>query len=583
ADEDSSDDDDNEWRDPDMLAGVTLAASAVNNIRTKGFQQQQQQQQQQRPAYVDTTILSNTGHRNPHCYPRDIQKLTGSFTEFNERLNQIDIWGDTEAIDKTKSYLDRTVSRLAEKDTSTCRKTRKWGRPERELTPKEKRWTERKQARLDEEKRYQGLPPMEQNYHGLLGDSESYLNQIRADCKAFLWYEPSNHVIRVAADTSDAMNTAAKRIRNWYVRCKRKPEGGLARLLQQPSQDYLIAYRNLPTEFVTYQYTDPEREKIMLEKHRLLEAVETALSGAASTLNERNREVIEHLFERGLESMRLNDWNLRLKIRFGQIYLIDYPKEDKYMTIGSVSDKIFRKKQFKSALAPCISKTKEGLDLLFGYTYGFSQKYATEFSDNSRTSFSIKAKQYPTAPPKILDQHSPPRGDMWDTLTEISFTDDGQRRLWSTMTNCNDLVDISCADIENSYSWDLKLQHARRLPNDDINSPHEKFAHALSVSSNNRLVLATSDDHIPKISWNDYVVEICNDEIWNMKRIERTDRELPMDLTSISSHPPSWTLSGFLALNNEDVSTLMSTVKNFSEILSSEVPLYWENAGRSLV
>lgn len=673
-DDDSSDDNDGTWRDPSLsfvgtsqpvrrpvfgnIVDVTVNPPSILSPVSP-----------QRPAYQDTSTASDSIHRNPdnywvlpaHCNPRDIlgnkyksrsneiQKATGSFIEFNERLNQIDIWGDNEAVNKTKSYLDMIVSRLSEKDTSLQRKTQKWGKPERELTPREKKRAEKKQARLDEEKRYQGVPAISQNCFGvfplpdqllpivkLLGENESYLNQIRADCKAFLWFEPSNNVIRIAGDTEGSVNIATKRIRNWYIRCSRKPEGGTLRLMQQPSKPFLISFRKLPEGFVTYQYTDPEREATMLEKHRILESVSTGkmmgldnlicfkdddhtgqLSSIALTLNDRNKDSIDHLLSKGLESMRLNDWNLRMKIRFGQICLIDYPKkDDKFMTIESVSDKMFRKPLFKSALAPCISKRRNGVNALFEYL-GVK---AVEFSDNPRTSFSINAKQYPTAAPaRVLGQRDSPRGDMWDTVMEISFTDDGHRRLWNTMTDCNDLVDISCVDIESHYSWDLKLQHARRLPNDDINSPHEKFSHALRVSSANRLIMVTSNDYVPHIvtqktkwrySWDDYVVEICRDEIWDMNRVERTDRELPVDLTPIDPHrtlfkvslykeawvnrlaenldlkigeAPSWTLRDFFASENEDTRTLMCTVKKFSELLSSLVPLYWDNAEQSLV
>ncbi|KAI9257045.1 hypothetical protein EDC94DRAFT_615126 [Helicostylum pulchrum] len=697
ADEDSDDNEDS-WRDPHILLGghatptptpppqitqitatatttTTAEAAAATTTATTTMRSNFRTSiptRETTPSYADPSIVSDSGHRNPanywvlpaHCNPRDvlgsnyksrsneIQKATGSFIEFNERLNQIDIWGDNEAVDKTKSYFDMIVSRLAERDTTSRRKTQKWGKPERELTAKERKRAEKKQARLDEEKRYQGLPAISQNYHGifpipdaslpivkLLGDNESYLNQIRADCKAYLWYEPATNVIRIAADTLESVHAASKRIRNWYIRCSRKPEGGLARLVQQPSQDYLINFRTLPKGFVTFQYADPEIEAHMLERHRLLEAVTSGfplgindlirigentnnlidlneksqgtLSESSSTLNQRNKEFIENLLSRGLESMRLNDWNLRLKIRFGQICLIDYPKKGGYLTIDTIANKVFRKKLFKSALAPCISTTHVGLDSLFGFLS--SPGNAIEFSDNPRTSFSITAQQYPTAAPaRIPGQRNPPRGDMWNTVTEISFTEDGQRRLWNTMTDCTDLVDISCADIESRYSWDLRLQYARRLPNDDINSPHERFAHALRISSDNRLVLVTFDDYIPQIvtqktkwryGWNDYVVEICKDEIWDMNRVERTDRELPVDLTPIIPHrslykvslykeawvnrlaenldlkigeAPTWTLRDFFASNNEDTRTLMCTVKKFSDILNSEVPLYWE-------
>ncbi|KAG2196751.1 hypothetical protein INT47_009642 [Mucor saturninus] len=672
-DEDSSGDEGLTWRDTSLAQGVATAQRQP--VRTFGTPPSSTTHlvsttaSPQRPTFQDVSTGSDYVHRNPdnywvlpaHCNPRDIlgnryksrsneiQKATGSFIEFNERLNQIDIWGDNEAVDKAKSYLDMIVSRISEKDTSIQRKTQKWGKPDRELTPREKKRAEKRQARLDEEKAYQGLPAIAQSYFGvfplpdeslpivkLLGENESYLNQIRADCKAFLWYELPSNTIRIAADASESVNAASKRIRNWYIRCSRKPEGGTLRLMQQPKHELKISFEALPQGFLTYQYTDPERESMMMERHRILNSTSTGivgqlndlitlseehtpgqLSAVASTLNERNKVLIDQYLSRGLESMRLNDWNLRMKIRYGQICLIDYPKKDnQFMSIEMLSDKIFRKPLFKSALAPCISKTKSGLNSLFDYL----GEHAVEFSDNPRTSFSISAKQYPTAPPpRISGQRDPPRGEMWDTVMEISFTDDGHRRLWNTMTDCNDLVDINCADLESHYSWDLRLQHARRLPNDDINSPHEKFSHALRVSSSNRLIMVTSNDYQPQIvtqktkwrySWNDYVVEICKDEIWNLNNVERKDHELPLDLTPTDPHrtlfkvslykeawvnrlaenldlkigeAPSWTLRDFFASETEDTRTLMCTVKKFSDILNSLVPLYWKNAEQSLV
>ena len=665
AAEDSSDDNDENWRDPTMMA--SHGVPAVRGSQARGSPNM--------PDYNDTTATPDTGHRNPdnywvlpaHCNPRDIlgsryklrsndiQKLTGSFIEFNEKLNQVDIWGDAEAIGKTKSYLDRIVATIFEKDTTLLRKTKKWDKPDRELTERERRRAEKKQARMDEEKRYQGLPQIAQNYNAslslldhslpilkLLGENDAYLNQIRADCKAFLWYEPQENMIRIAAETEEAVKMAGMRTRNWYMKCCRRPQGGTLRLMQQPKHNCLLQFRKLPAGSVTYEYCDPEREAIMLEKQRFLARIDTGvpmslnlidfgddkgdndtpseqvLSEQALTLNRRNEEAISQYLSRGLESLRLNDWNIRLKIRFGQICLIDYPKKDnKFLSIEELSDKIFKKAAFKSALAPCLGKTKADLNHLFEHLTNEKEVY--EFSDNPKTSFNIKAKQYPTAAPvKVPGQRDATRGDMWDTTMEISFTDDGHRRLWNTMTDCTDLVDINCVDIDSHYSWDLKLQHARQLPHDDVNAPHEKFSQALSISSSNRLVLVTSSEYMPHLvtqktkwrySWKDYVVEICKDEIWDMNRVERTDKELPLDLSSIEPHrtlfkvslymeawqnrlaenldlkigeAPSWTLRDFFASPQEDTPTLMKTIREFSDKLHSYVPLYW-NSNHSLV
>jgi hypothetical protein len=624
-------------------------------------------------SYNDNTVTADTGHRNADDHwvlptyisaqrilsssnkPRinEIQKACGSFIEYNKGLNQVDIWGDEEAVNKTKSYLDMILLHLTENDTTLQRKTKKWGKPERELTEKERRREERRQARRDEERRYHGHPKVPQDYTAifplpdktlplprLVGDKEAYFNQIRADCKAFVWYEEDNNLFRIGSDTEEAVKEAAARIRNWYLRCQRKPIGCTLRLMQQPTKHWDLSYRRLPTGFVTHKYADPEQEQNMLEQLRLLEAVASGviprntapidlidldeeerpslLSETSRGLNARNENYIENALANGLESLRLNDWAIRMKIRYGQICLINYTKcENQFMALDDVSEKMFRHKRFMSALAPCISKTRQGLQGLFQH---LTQSTDTvEYSDNPRTSFAITADQHPFASQPHKPGQPPAQEDMWRTVMQISFTDDGQRRLWRTMTDLTDLVDINCTELESKYSWDLRLQHARLLPNDDIKSPHEKFSHALHVSPNNRLIMVTSKDYVPQLvtqktkwrySWRGHVIEICYDEVWDMKRIERPDPELPVDLTPIEPHralykvslykeswkdrfaenlglkigqAPSWTLRDFLVSPDENTNKTMEIAKEFSEILNKYVPLYWENTDNSLV
>ncbi|CEP13605.1 hypothetical protein [Parasitella parasitica] len=676
-DEGSSDEENNNWRDLSInnpnTGAVTARLPLVDiDFGPSSTPLSQQAANSPRPprAFADTTVTSGSGHRNAddhwvlpaHINLRDvlgsrnkarintIQQHTGSFIEYNETYNQVDIWGDADAIAKTKRYLEDIVQNLFERDERSQRKTKKWGKPERELTERERRRAERKQAKIDEEKRYQGLPAVTQNYHAVFplpdssipllrfsGENESYFNQIRADCKTYLWYEEQGNLIRLAGDSDEAVKEAAIRIRNWYLKSARKPMGGILRLMEQPTTQSLLEYKSLPKGFVTFKYTDPEEERVLLERNSMLQSVNTGvpnrvdligfadehpaepLSDVVKTLNARNENLIEQQLAAGLESLRLNNWVIRMKIRFGQICLVQYPKmKTPFLSVEYVSDRLFRKTGFVSELAPCISKSFQGLGGLFEFLS--TDPDAVEFSDNPRTSFAISAQQYPdAAPPRVPGQRDSPRGEMWDTILQISFTEGGQRRLWSTMTDCVDLVDISMTNIESNYSWDLKLQYARRLPSDDVNSPHEKFSRGLRISGNNRLVLATSNDYLPKLviqktkwqySYKGFIIEVCQDEIWDMDRVERTDFELPVDLSLIDPHrslykvslykeswvdrfaenldlkigqAPSWSLRDFLASPDENTRLVMQMAKHLAQILNSTVPLYWDNAKNSLV
>lgn len=684
--EDSSDDNNDTWRDPSLRSSNqhVVATNSSQRHRSKPvnatptmttFNQSPQQAQQ---AYSDSTVVSDTVHRNPDDHwvlppqipvhnilgmrsnksrSSEMQKACGSYILYNEGVNRVDIWGDEDAVRKTKSYLDMIVSRLTENDTTLQRKTKKWSKPERELTEKERRREDRRQARKNEERRYQGLPKVPQDYHAtfplpdktlpvprLVGDKDAYLNQIRADCKAFMWYEDNGNLFRIGADTEDAVKEAASRIRNWYLRCRRKPVGCTLRLMQQPTKHWELSYRRLPAGFVTHEYADPEQESKMLEHQRLFEAVASGvilrntavmdlinfneedrpslLSETALGLNARNEKFIEVALANGLESLRLNDWAIRMKIRYGQICLIDYPnRENQFLSLEEVSEKIFRKPLFKSSLAPCISKTQEGLQDLFQHLT--LSPDAAEYASNPRTSFSIVADQYPFAPqPREPGQphvRQEARGDKWRTIMKVSFRENGERRLWRTMTDLTDLVDINCTELESRYSWDLRIQHARLLPGEDVNAPHEKFSQGLRVSPDNRLIMVTSNEYVPLLvtqktkwlyHWRGYVIEICYDEVWDMNRVDRPDRELPVDLSHVEPHrtlykvslykeawrdrfsqnlglkigqAPSWSLKDFLVSPDENTHKVMEVAKEFSEMLNKYVPLYWENAENSLV
>ncbi|KAF1805935.1 hypothetical protein V8B55DRAFT_1487132 [Mucor lusitanicus] len=673
--DDDSSDDDNNWKDPSLgnpsYHGNASAGSRLIDIDAPYDAASNNNTPRPTQSYADTTVSSGSNHHNAddhwvlptHIHPRDvlgdrksrtatIQQQTGSFIEYNATYNQVDIWGDAQAIAKTKSMLDNIVQGIFEKDAGSQRKSKKWGKPERELTEREKRRAERRQAKLEEEKRYQGQPQLPQNYHAVFplpdtslpllrftGENDSYFNQIRADCKTYLWYESATNSVRLEGNNEDALKNAAVRVRNWYLRSVRKPMGGVLRLFEQPTAQTLLEFQTLPKGFVLYKYHDPEEEKQQFQVQRLLKSVATGvmnrvdqddliafnetahveeLSERARTLNSRNESLIEEQLAAALESLRLNDWVIRMKIRFGQISLLNYKDKKEFLSIEYVSDQMFRKARFRSELAPCISKSLQGLSGLFEFLS--TDPDAVEFSDNPRTSFVINAQQYPNAaPPRIPGMRDASRGEMWDTTMQISFTDSGQRRLWSTVTDCVDMVDISALDIESHYSWDLKLQYARRLPNDDVNSPHEKFSHGLRVSSDNRLIMVTSNDYQPQLvtqktkwlySYKGYIIEVCHDEVWNMNRVERTDYALPVDLTLVKPHralykvslykeawvnrfaenldlkigqAPSWSLRDFLASPDENTRSIMQMAKNISQILNSTVPLYYDQASSSLV
>ncbi|KAI9019557.1 hypothetical protein CLU79DRAFT_757777 [Phycomyces nitens] len=573
-----------------------------------------------------------------------IRARTNTYISFNEDKHQMDIWGEPSEIIRTKTFFNEVIQALPKSENKKKQST--WGKAEKELTGKAKLKKERREAKKALEKSFQGLPMAPQSYTGsfaipdhslpipkLIGEKESFLNSIRAECQCYMWYDEGLNIIRVCGQSEESVKKASSRIRNWYLKSSRRPKPRILRLISQPSKNLMVSFRTLPQGFMTYMYTDSQMEKIMMETQRLVEPVQTGhlkmldnlielddhqpqtapentLSEIVRTLDERNRENIQEALDEGLESLRLQDWEIRLKIRFGQICLVDYPRKKRLFSIEELSETFFPSPKFYSVLSPCIGKTREQMDRLFEYL----STNCEEYSDSPRTSFAVEARQHPTFTPqpsgRRTDGPPKPRGDPWTTTLTANFTSDGRVGLWNCLVECDDLVTINCVNLESEYSWETKLEYARRLPT-DANTPHSMFVSKLRLSQQNRLVISDVQEYSPKIvtqkskwvyGWGEYVVEVGRDEIWDISRIHRTDHALPLDLGMTEPHrafykvslykeawrnrfaenlnlkigeAPRWTPSDFLASENEDAHLLMEIAKQFSNILTKEVPVYW--------
>ncbi|KAI9261739.1 hypothetical protein BY458DRAFT_515758 [Sporodiniella umbellata] len=580
----------------------------------------------------------------------EIARTTGVYLTYNESYHQIDFWGDSAAIEQAKRQLNLIANRLAEDDPSPARTTKKWSRPERQLTEKERRREDRRQQRILEDKKYLGEPTEKQPYQSvyfvpqgsvgiesIIGINESFLNEIRVDCKTFIYFDLPTRTFRLCADDEENIKAASSRLRNWHLRVGRNPEPSSANLMQQPRTPLNITYAPIPLNFVLSQYEIPEKDEILRAKQRILKAEinkpsrrtdlislieeehETEeTSEIVQTMDKRNAELIHAMLCRGLEGLRLKDWDIRMKIRYGTICLIDFPKYDgRVFSIEDVSEKLFRKSKFKSALAPCISKTETSLDSLFRYLAEKGQ----EFSDNPRTSFVITADQYPESisAEDRRRRENRMRGDMWRTQIKTTFNDKGERGLWSTVTKCTDLVSVSSYNAEGTYSWDLRLQYARTFPHNDINAPHEKFSHNLRLSDSGRLIMVPIKDYHPervvqktewRYFWKGFIIEIVREELWDMVRIKRDDRDLPLNFSDVEPHrvqfkvsmykeawldrfsqnlrlkvgeAPNWTLHDFLGTKEDNAESIVLHAKRFGEILTREVPKHYGQQYESLV
>ncbi|CAO3635112.1 unnamed protein product [Cunninghamella echinulata] len=367
-------------------------------------------------------------------------------------------------------------------------------------------------------------------------------------------------------------------------------------------------------------------------------------------LNETNVEKMENALDLGLESLRLNDWEIKMDIIFGQLYLLDYPRRDPYyfFTMEVLAEKVFTNPKFVSKLAPCIGTSYDHVKELLEYLSSHGEEYA----DSPRTSYTIEAMQQPNLPPHPTEfgrfnnnnnnnnsnnynnnnggpsrSNAPPPAahiQPWLTTLKIhNFTSDGFVGLWGCVTDSSTLVSINCANLQGNYSWQTRLQYARRLDTSP-NTPHGQFVHKLRLSRNKRLIMTNVDLYRPHLikqstkwvyGWKKYIVEVEKEEMWDMANMKeysyKTTGGLPLDFSNINPHrvnfhvsmyreswinrfsenthleigeAPSWTPRNFLlGEDDENLHELQLDAKDFADQLSARVPVYYDKTSTSLV
>ena len=591
----------------------------------------------------------------------EIRQQTKSSLRYNESKYQVDIWGDRDSINHAKQLLDMLVQRLHQRQDSSRRKTKKWGKPERELTKKERQRAERKQARALEERSYQGFPQVPQHYNAIvpipdnnipmtqvLGIKEEYLNKLRADCKSYMYYNPSTNVVQVAGETEDNVKLAASRMRNLYLKNARLPAFAVRKFLKQPKTNMKVNFRRLPRNYVTPRYTSGGEGQLIMENCRLLEGMTTGVVNPIAErrnlidldddpnkdndstdnglckemrhLDERNAKEMIEVLEMGLASIRLSQQEIKMKIRFGQIVITDYPKRTDPISLEEMANKYFRNDKFKSILAPCIEKTKENMQPLFEWL----SSECIQFTDSPRTTYTIEADQYPQFVQKPstwtrrAQQTAPTEQDKWRTTIITNFTSERRVGLWNLIAEGKDIVNISCADLENDYSWELKLQSAQRFSTmDDLDTPHGQFIQNLSLDpdSNNFVFVPNSRDYHPRLvtkktKWiyamHDWILEVGRDDVWDVQRMNfSTDgRDLPVELKESDikrviykfsvyreswvnrfaenlslqiGEAPTWTPADFLAGSNENMREIIEVANRMTSVLNKEIRPYYDN------
>ncbi|KAF9308612.1 hypothetical protein BG003_010820 [Podila horticola] len=416
---------------------------------------------------------------------RELEKIgsdSGTHLLYNANLERIDIWGPETSIPKSKTALDRFSQHYFDMEQNRQRATRVrgWARPERELTPAEKKKAERKERQQKEQEKYLGVPkdvlpfqhcllcPKDVPIFRLLGGNLQNLDKLRAEFKSFIWIE---------------RDTMLNRPQQHSYHILEKPS--------RPAEVHLVPY-DLAT-YVRPRSVRHEGNPILFMEAKVLEGYESladidnhlaeskeSRAGPSShwataaipvernvksikyfeNMQTSNKDKIRRYLRTSLDQIQLMDYEIKMRIRLGRIGLKEYPKRTVW-SIDELDDKVIPVKRLVSEFNQYITRSPDGLKKLME-ALGPNNEVEAE---HTQWSLGILKK----------GDNEVIKGEL-----EVSFRDDGKLALWNGLVERTKPLEIKVICSERKYSWAWDISVARRLPLDKF-SPEGVFVHLLTL------------------------------------------------------------------------------------------------------
>ncbi|CAB5208439.1 unnamed protein product [Rhizophagus irregularis] len=533
-------------------------------------------------------------------YLDNIEKKTNTFMILSKNEGKIEIWGAPEDIQEAiirlnklnDNKLDYVEERRKNEKREWAIKTKEpgWGKPEKAPTSKkEEKKLKRREERKREEEIYKKKPEESLKFPFnvyivfpyteiqatiFFGDKEVLLNPVRVETKCHIWYEKrvgGKGIINIVGKTKESVEEATKRVGHLFVKtfkARSVPNHGWAHKIvqigsqnsgsqnsgsqnsgSQNSGSQNSGSQNSGSQNSGSQNSDPLKYKLI---EPVYEGKRISTVGGSKEINqnfnidklrenyEKTVIAIKESFLKGLEAVHLFDEEIRMRIRFGRIYLIN--SKNFLIPVEKLNNNVLSKSKF----ATCLATEEEQLKRLFEVLSGDGQQ---EWNGSPFREFKICVARKNFDDKKDSDDK---KEELPQCIFDIKFekdliksTDNGKNsekyegkiRLWNAVIHQKNILDINMMSIDN-YSWKLNLQTATRLPI-SFKCPQGKFVSKLRICQQGRLVYSNTEQ-IRVISvcektkrkfwWNDnYVVEITKYEYWNLSRkMKVTGIEFPL-------------------------------------------------------
>ncbi|KAG0011955.1 hypothetical protein BGZ81_001850 [Podila clonocystis] len=379
-------------------------------------------------------------YTNAEHLKRELEKIgsdSGTHLLYNASLERIDIWGPEDSIPKAKAAFDRFSQHYFDMELNRQRATRArgWARPERELTPAEKKKAERKERQQKEQEKYLGvskdvlpfqhclLCPKDIPIFRLLGGNLQNLDKMRAEFKSFIWIErdtmlnrPQTYCYHVLEKPSRPAEIhlvpydLAKYVRPRTVRHEGNP-------VLYMKANLLEGYESLAD--IDNHLAESKESRAGPSSHWATAAIPVERNVKSINMQTSNKDKICRYLRESLEQIQLMDFEIKMRIRYmlsrsiilGQIGLKEYPKRTVW-SIDELDDKVIPAKRLVSEFNQYITRSADGL-AKFMESLGPNNEVEAE---HTQWSLGILKK----------GDNEVIKGEL-----EVSFRDDGKLALWN--------------------------------------------------------------------------------------------------------------------------------------------------------
>ncbi|KAG0246091.1 hypothetical protein BGX31_004511 [Mortierella sp. GBA43] len=508
-----------------------------------------------------------------------ISSETATRLEYRKEDERVELWGDYPCTQKAKESLERLASfyyDLREKQQKVSR-TKGWAKPDREPTAAEKRRQLREEERLLEKQKYMGTPkiecafvhaikwPIDRSPLEYLGQDLRILDPLREEFKCFIWLE-RDRIVYVAGEVKEDTFKVMNRIKNFIFKCLRQIEERIVHVLETPSKlVQLVLDEHAPVMYISPNITNNNNNQDPLPVPNVfvrakeiagfgnlvdydlqMANLDTGGSDAhhqtltlkyTDTMTQRNIERIRMTIKDSLENIMLWNNEIKMRIRLGQICLLEYPKRQSFST-DDLDENVIQNPRLMSEVSPYFTKSPD----------------------------IFRALMKKLMPPDMIDQVIQPDiqwslgvlkkgGNSGNTNVrlEVTFRLDGNVSLWNALAQNATPMDIRVISSEKRFSWAWTVTTARRLSGDKF-SPEGEFVYKLRLSEPFQLVtLSTPPDKVL------YSVSLSRDS-WKSRFCENPH------LTT--GQVPSWNYTDFVE-GGESISKTMEAVDDIRAKIES--------------